>query len=65
MLTFEEYLTQTAANGEGINFVFEQRVFELVEVLHRITDTLTAEGVLHEVTGGLAVLFHVEEADHA
>src|SRR5450759_4895927 len=63
MLTFEEYLTQTAAKGEGVNLVFEQRLFELVEVLHKITDTLTAEDVLHEVIGGLAVLIHVEEAD--
>lgn len=63
MLTFEEYLTQTAAKGEGINLVFEQRLFELVEVLHRITDTLSAEEIPHEVIGGLAVLIHVEEAD--
>lgn len=63
MPTFEEYLTQTAAKGEGINFVFEQRLFELVEVLHRITDTLAAADVPHEVIGGLAVLIHVEETD--
>ena len=55
MLTFEEYLTQAAAKGEGINLVFEQRLFELVEVLHRITDTLTAADIPHEVIGGLAV----------
>ena len=43
--------------------MFEERLFDVVSILHKITDTLTAEGIPHEVIGGLAVLIHVEEAD--
>jgi hypothetical protein len=43
--------------------MFEERLFNLVGVLHRITDPLMAENIPHELIGGLAVLIHVEEAD--
>jgi hypothetical protein len=45
--------------------MFEERLFDLVGVLHRITDALAAENIPHELIGGLAVLIHVEEADPA
>jgi len=43
--------------------VFEQRLFDLASILHKITGPLMAEGAPHELIGGLAVLVHVEEAD--
>ena len=61
MLTFEQFLTEAATNGEAVNTMFEERLFDLVGVLHRIADTLTAEHIPYEVIGGLAVLIHVEE----
>lgn len=63
MLTFEQFLREAAQKGEAVNLAFEQRLFELVGVLHRITSPLMAAGVPHELIGGLAVLVHVEEAD--
>ena len=43
--------------------MFEERLFELVGILHKITNALTADLIPHEVIGGLAVLIHVEEAN--
>ena len=63
MLSFEQFLRDTALKGELINLMFEERLFSLVGVLHKITEPLMAEGVPHELIGGLAVLIHVEEAD--
>jgi hypothetical protein len=65
MLAFEQFLRETAARGEAVNLVFEQRLFELVAILHKITDALVACNIPHELVGGLAVLVHVEEADPA
>lgn len=62
-LTFEQFLRDTARRGEVVNLMFEERLFDLVGVLHRITDPLMAENVPHELIGGMAVLVHVEEAD--
>lgn len=63
MLTFEQFLQDTAQKGEAINLIFEERLFGLVGVLHKIADPLMAENVPHELIGGLAVLVHVEAAD--
>lgn len=63
MLTFEQFLHNAADKGEVVNLMFEERLFDLVGVLHKITDPLMAEEVPHELVGGLAVLVHVEEAD--
>ena len=63
MLTFEQFIQETARKGEVINLMFEQRLFDLVGVLHKITGPLMTAGVPHELIGGLAVLIHVEEAD--
>lgn len=60
---YEEFLTDAAAKGELVNTLFEERLFALVGVLHKITDALTAEDIPYELIGGLAVLVHVEEAD--
>ena len=63
MLTFTQFLHDAADRGEAVNLVFEQRLFDLAGILHRITGPLIAEHVPHELIGGLAVLVHVEEAD--
>src|SRR5712691_1095077 len=63
MLNFAQFLAEAAERGEAVNVLFEGRLFDLVGVLHKITDALTAEGIPHELIGGLAVFIHVEEAD--
>src|SRR3954468_13999033 len=63
VLTFEQFLRTAVEKGEGINTLFEERLFDLVGVLHKIAAVLTAERVPWELIGGLAVLVHVEEAD--
>jgi hypothetical protein len=63
MPNFAQFLADAARKGEAVNILFEERLFDLVGVLHKITDALTAEGIPHELIGGLAVFVHVEEAD--
>src|ERR1035441_3287499 len=63
MLTFTQFLHDAADGVEAVNLVFEQRLFDLAGILHKITGPLIREGVPHEPIGGLAVLVHVEEAD--
>lgn len=63
MQTFAEFLAEAARKREAVNTLFEERLFELVGILHRISSALDAEHIAHEVIGGLAVLIHVEEAD--
>src|ERR1039457_892209 len=65
MPTFAPFLHNAAHRGEAVNLVFEQRLFDLAGILHKITGPLMAEGVPHELIGGLAVLVHVEEANTA
>jgi hypothetical protein len=60
---FEQFLEQAAEKGEVVNLVFEERLFNLVGILQRITGPLAAANLPYEVVGGLAVLIHVEEAD--
>ena len=63
VLTFEQFLRTAAAQREAVNTLFEERLFDLVGVLHKIAQVLSAEGVPYELIGGLAVLVHVEEAN--
>jgi hypothetical protein len=63
MLTFREFLADAAKKGEVVNTLFEERLFDLVGVLHKITDALSSESIPHALIGGLAVLIHVEEAN--
>lgn len=63
MPTFTQFLHDVADRGEAVNLVFEQRLFDLAGILHKITGPLMAEHVPHELIGGLAVLVHVEAAD--
>jgi hypothetical protein len=62
MFTFAQFLNDAARKGDAVNTLFEERLFDLVGVLHRISDALTASEIPHEVIGGLAVLILVEEA---
>ncbi|HME01385.1 MAG TPA: hypothetical protein VKM93_29245 [Terriglobia bacterium] len=62
-MQFHQFLEETAARGEVVNLVFEERLFNVVGILHKIADPLTAANIPYEVIGGLAVLIHVEEAD--
>ena len=63
MQTFAEFLADAAQKGEAVNTLFEERLFELTGVLHKITSALMAEQIPYEMIGGLAVLIHVEEAN--
>lgn len=65
MVTFEQFLSDAAAKGEAVNTLFEERLFDLAGVLHKISDALAQADIPHELIGGLAVLVHVEEADPA
>jgi hypothetical protein len=65
MRSFAQFLADAAQKGEAVNTLFEERLFDLVGVLHKIGDALSAEAVPYELIGGLAVLVHVEEADPA
>ena len=62
-ITFAQFLADAAEKGEAVNTLFEERLFDLVGILHRITDALASEDIPHELIGGLAVLIHVEEAN--
>jgi len=62
-MQFLKFLEGVASKGEAVNLVFEERLFNLVGILRKITDPLEAACVPYEVIGGLAVLIHVEEAD--
>lgn len=64
-MRFHRFREEVASGREAINFVFEERLFNLVGVLQKIADSLEAAGIRYEIVGGLAVLIHVEEADAA
>jgi predicted DNA binding CopG/RHH family protein len=62
-ITFAQFLADAAEKGEAVNTLFEERLFDLVGILHKITDALASENIPYELIGGLAVLIHVEEAN--
>ena len=63
MGTFAEFLGNAAAKREFVNVLFEERVFELIGTLQKLSQPLEQAGVPHELVGGLAVFLHVENAD--
>ena len=63
MLTFEQFLRHAAGKGEAVNLMFEERLFGLVEILHKVTDMFTAEDVSYELIGGMAVAAQIEQVD--
>ena len=63
MLTFAEFLGDAASKREFVNVLFEERVFEQIGTLQKLSLPLEQAGVPHELVGGLAVFLHVENAD--
>lgn len=63
MGTFAEFLGNAASKREFVNVLFEERVFELIGTLQKLSTPLEDAGVPHELVGGLAVFLHVENAD--
>lgn len=63
MVTFAEFLGNAASKREFVNVLFEERVFELIGTLQKLSLPLEQAGVPHELVGGLAVFLHVESAD--
>jgi len=63
MVTFAEFLENAASKREFVNVLFEERVFELIGTLQKLTIPLEQSEVPHELVGGLAVFLHVENAD--
>jgi len=63
MVSFAEFLENAAQKREFVNILFEERVFELMGTLQRLSLPLEQAGVPHELVGGLAVFLHVENAD--
>jgi hypothetical protein len=59
--SFSQLLYETYRRGELINAVFEERVYQLVGVLSRVTDALASANIPYELIGGLAVLAHVQD----
>lgn len=60
MFTFEQYLQDTTTKGQAVNLIFEERLFGLVEILHKATDMFRAEGIPYELIGGMAVAAPLE-----
>ncbi len=63
MVTFAEFLGNAASKREFVNVLFEERVFDLIGTLQKLSVPLESAGVPHELVGGLAVFLHVENAD--
>jgi len=49
VLTFEQFIRDTARKGEVVNFMFEESLFGLIGVLHRITEPLVVETLTRDV----------------
>jgi putative nucleotidyltransferase-like protein len=63
MLTFEQYLHNTAEKGGAINTLFEERLFALVGTLERIAAPLAAAKIPYELIGGGAVMVQVNRVE--
>ena len=63
MLTFEQFLLNTAEKGGSINTLFEERLFALVGTLERIAGPLAAEKIPYELIGGGAVMVQVNRVE--
>lgn len=63
MGAFRDHLEHIASRGGVVNTLFEERLYGLVSIVHRIADALAEESVPYELVGGLAVLIYLETAD--
>src|SRR5207245_2924657 len=53
----------TARKGEAVNLMFEERLFGLVEIVHRVADMFKVENIPYEIIGGMAVAAQIEQVD--
>jgi len=60
---FRQFLREAAEKGEVVNLLFEERLFDLVDILHKIVDPLASENIPYELIGGMAVLVQMERVD--
>ena len=65
MLTFQQFLQNAADEGQSVNCLWEERLFDVLGVTEKITVPLATQGIPHEIIGGLAVLIHVEASGAA
>lgn len=65
MLTFQQFLQDTAAKGRTINTLFEERLFTLAGTLERIAAPLAAAKIPYEVIGGMAVMVQIDRVEPA
>src|SRR5579862_4958570 len=63
MLTLEQFLRDAAPQGQAINLMFEERLFGLVEILHKVADMFAAEAIPYEIIGGMAVAAQIDRVD--
>ncbi len=63
MVSFAEFLENAANKREFVNVLFEERVFDLIGTLQKLSLPMEKAGVPHQFVGGLAVFLHVENAD--
>ncbi len=63
MLTFEQFLHDTAAKGGSINTLFEERLFALVGTLEKIAGPLASEKIPYELIDGGAVMVQVNRVE--
>lgn len=65
MLTFEQFLREETRPGEAINLMFEERLFGLVEILHKVAEMFAMERIRYELIGGMAVAAQIYRVDPA
>ena len=63
MLTLEQFLHHAGANGAAVNLMFEERLFGLVDILHKVADLFAAENIPYELIGGMAVAAQIDAVD--
>ena len=63
MLTFEQFVLDTAEKGRAINTLFEERLFALVGTLERIAVPLAAAKIPYAVIGGMAIMVQVDRVE--
>ena len=59
----EQFLGNITGKGGAVNLMFEERLFGLVEILHKVTDMFASEQVPYELIGGMAVAAQMEQVD--
>ncbi|MDQ6708684.1 MAG: hypothetical protein M3Z85_22225 [Acidobacteriota bacterium] len=63
MLTFDRFLRENTRERAAINLLFEERLFGLVEILHKAAGMFAAEDIPYELVGGMAVAAWIEQVD--